>query len=505
MKKLILLFIGVIAMPSLLAQDITDAVRYSVDDIKGTARFRAMSGAFGALGGDMSAVGINPAGSAIFNRGHASISLTNNYLENTVGYFGNVNGSSESNLDLNQGGAAFVFNNMNSNSPWRKMVLGLAYEQMKNFDDDFVASGTNTRSVDSYFLANAQGLRLDQISAFEGESYTDAYGDIGATFGYQHQQAFLGFESYILEPETFDDDNTVYMSNIAPGTFNQDYFYTSTGYNGKFTVNFATQYEDNLYFGLNLNSHFLNYRRSTFLVEENMNPGSLVTEVGFENNIRTIGTGFSFQLGGIAKLSEIIRVGLTYDSPTWLTLSEESTQYLDTQRDESGSSVTTVINPQILNVFPDYKIQTPAKLTGSLALILDKSGLISFDYSRKDYGNMKLKPETDSQFAAQNNLINSDLKVANTYRVGGELRHKQFSFRAGYKMEDSPYKDENFYGDLTGYSLGIGYSFGNAKLDISYEDSERTINHQLYNIGLTDAARVNGENSEVTLSLSFTL
>jgi len=43
-----------------------------------------------------------------------------------------------------------------------------------------------------FFLANAQGLRLDQISAFENESVTDAYVDIGNTFGYPHQQAFLG-------------------------------------------------------------------------------------------------------------------------------------------------------------------------------------------------------------------------------------------------------------------------------------------------------------------------
>ena len=505
MKKLILLFIGVIAMPSLFAQDIADAVRYSVDDIKGTARFRAMSGAFGALGGDMSAVSINPAGSAIFSRGHASVSLTNNYVDNTVGYFGNTNSSSNSNFDLNQGGAAFVFNNMNSNSPWKKMVIGLAYEQSKNYEDDFFASGMNTQSVDSYFLANAQGLRLDQISAFVDESITDAYGDIGATFGYQHQQAFLGFESYILEPEMNDDANTVYFSNIAPGTFNQEYFYTSTGYNGKFTVNFATQHEDNFYLGINLNSHFINYRRSTFLFEENMNPGSLVTQVGFENNLRTIGNGFSFQVGGIAKLSDMVRVGLTYDSPTWFTLSDETTQYLEAQRDVAGSLITQVLDPQILNVFPDYKLQTPDKLTGSIALVLKKTGLISFDYSRKNYGNTKFKPQSDPHFSTQNTSINSDLKVANTYRVGGELRHNQLSFRAGYKMEDSPYKDESFYGDLSGFSLGLGFSFGNTKLDLAYENSERTINHQLYNIGLTDAAKVDGKNSDITLSLSFTL
>jgi len=506
MKKLILLFIGVIAMPSLFAQDITDAVRYSTDEVKGTARFRAMSGAFGALGGDMSAISINPAGSAIFNNSHASVTLSILNPDNTVGYLGNTNTSSDSNFELNQGGGAFVFKNANSNSPWRKFVLGLAYEQMTNYDNDFFASGTNTNSIDSYFLANAQGLRLDQISAFEGESISEAYGDIGASFGYPHQQAFLGFESFILEPEDITDDaNSVYFSNIAPGTFNQQYSYFANGYNGKFTVNAAIQHEESLFLGVNLNSHFINYDRSTYLMEGNSNLGSLITEVGFENNLSVIGTGFSFQLGGIAKISEMLRVGVTYDSPTWLTISEETTQYLATVMDDNGSNFTTVLDPLIINIFPNYRLQTPAKITGSLAMIFEKKGLISFDYSRKDYGKTKFKPESDFHFSNQNNLINSNLKAANTYRIGGEYRHNQFSFRAGYKMEGSPYKDENFYGDLTGYSFGLGYSFGNVKLDLAYQNSERSVNHQLYNVGLTDAAKVDTENSDFIMSLSFSL
>ena len=42
-------------------------VLFSQDDNYGTARFTAMSGAFGALGGDISAININPAGLSVFN------------------------------------------------------------------------------------------------------------------------------------------------------------------------------------------------------------------------------------------------------------------------------------------------------------------------------------------------------------------------------------------------------------------------------------------------------
>lgn len=505
MKKLIILFIGVFSMPILNAQDISDALRYSTGDIQGTARFRAMSGAFGALGGDMSAISLNPAGSAIFNNGHASFSLSNYNNDTNTNYFGSLNSDSSSSIDLNQIGAVFVFNNTNNDSRWGKFVLGLSYEQTQNFEDDFFASGTNTRSIDSYFLGYAQGLRLDEISAFDDESITDAYGDIGAVFGNANQQAFLGYESYILEPVMDDDTNTAYTSNIASGTFNQEYSYAATGYNGKFSVNAAVQYDDNIYLGINLNSHFINYERSTYLFESNSNIGSLIKEVGFENNLSTIGSGFSFQLGGIAKLNESFRIGLTYDSPIWYTITEETTQYLATIRDDAGSDVSLTLNPQIVNVFPDYKLQTPAKLTGSAALILGKKGIISFDYSRKDYSKIKFKPETDSHLSTQNNIISNSLKAANTYKIGGELRHKQLSFRGGYKFEESPYENTALYGDLKGYSLGIGYDFGGTKLDLAYENSERSLNHQLYNIGLTDTVKLNTDNSLVTLTLSMKL
>jgi hypothetical protein len=505
MKKLVLLFIGVISMPFVNAQDISDAVRYSNDEIMGTARFRALSGAFGALGGDMSAVSLNPAGSAVFNYSSTSLSVSNMDIENQTSYFNRATTTSGDNFDFVQAGAAFVFNNRNSGSPWRKFVLGFTYDQTGNYDDAFLASGTGNTSIGEFFLANAQGLRLDEISAFDGETIDDAYNDIGAVFGYANQQAFLGYESFILEPDVDDDANTVYTSNIAPGTFNQDYSYVTTGYKGKFGINIAAQYEDNLYLGLNLNSHFINYNRSTFLSETNSNVGSLVTEVGFENNLSTTGNGFSFQLGAISKVTEDFRIGITYDSPTWYTITDETTQYIEALRDEGGNPTWAVVDPQIVNIFPDYKLQTPAKLTGSAALILDKKGFLSFDYSRKDYSKTKFTPEDDSYFADQNNIIANNLKAANTYRFGAEIRQDKLSFRGGYKFEESPYKDSSFYGDLKGFSLGLGYNFGGAKLDLAYENSERTINHQLYEVGLTDRAQIDATNTNLTLTLSMSL
>ncbi|PTM03073.1 MAG: transporter [Bacteroidetes bacterium] len=508
MKKLLMLSIGLISTSYILAQDITDAVRYSMDEIQGTARFRAMSGAFGALGGDMSSININPAGSAIFNNSHASLSLGVFNTKNDISYFNGNNSSSGSNVDLNQLGATFVFKNTNVNSPWTKFTLSAAYDRAANFDDDWVASGINpNNTIGNYFLQNAQGLRLDEISALEGESYSQAYNEIGSFYGFQNQQAFLGFEGYIINPVEDTDENTAYTSNIDLNgvNFNQRYAYASRGYNGKLAFNFATSYDDKVYFGLNLNSHFINYERTTFFSEANSNASSTVTNVDFENNLLTTGSGFSFQLGGIAKLTEEFRVGLSYNSPTWYRISDETSQYLATTRIEGGSSINQRVNPNVINIYEEYKLQTPGKVTGSLAYVFGKKGLISFDYSVKDYSSTKFKPTTDNFFSGLNNQINNTLDSATSYRLGGEYRYKQLSFRGGYRFEESPYKDDNFYGDLDGYSLGLGYSFGDISLDLAYSYAERDINYQLYSVGLTDSAQIQSKFTDFILTLAFNI
>lgn len=505
MKKLSLLFIGVLSMSPIYAQEISDAVRFSNDEVQGTARFRALSGAFGALGGDMSAVSINPAGSAIFARSHASFSLSNLTVNNDVNYFNGFSSSSESKFDINQAGAAFVFASNNSNSMWKKFVLSFAYDKTANYQDEWNATGTNTKSIDRYFLNYAQGVRLDEISAFSDETISQGYAGIGSAFGYGNQQAFLGYESYILQPAADTDENTLYTSNIGAGTFNQSYDYIATGYNGKFTFNAATQYGETLYLGLNLNTHFINYERFTNFTEFNDNAGSSVTDVDFENSLITTGNGFSFQVGAILKVTNELRAGLTYQSPTWYTIAEETTQYISTVRNGLNGFETVRVNPDVVNIFPDYKLQTPGKITGSLAYVFGDNGLLSFDYSRKDFSNTKFKPTADPFFSSQNNTINNALQASNTYRLGGEYRYKRVSFRGGYRFEDSPYKDDSFYGNLNGYSAGLGYKFGSASLDFTYDYAERTVNNKLYEVGLTDAATLDTNNSNFTLSLGFSL
>lgn len=507
MKKLLMFCIGLLCISHILAQDITDAVRYSMDEINGTARFKAMSGAFGALGGDLSSVNINPAGSAIFNYSHASFTLGFYDKDNDVSYFNGLNSSSNSKFDLNQLGASFVFTNSNPNSPWKKFTLSMAYDNTANHNNDWIASGVNTNSIDNYFLSFANGSEtpFGILKLQPGEFIEEAYADIGTIpiDGYSFQQAFLGHWSGIIDPENLDDETndneTNYVSNVASGNFNQNYLYSTSGYNGKFAFNFATDYNDKIFFGINLNAHFIDFEKFTSLNETNTNNGSIVNSLNFENVLTTTGSGFSFQLGTIVKLSSELRAGLSYNSPTWYRINEELVQGINSNN--ANPDIRFISN--VINIYPEYKLQTPGKITGSLAYVYGTKGLLSFDYSVKDYSSAKFKPSSDPAFRSLNDEVSNLLDSSVSYKFGAEYRFKQLSFRGGYRFEESPYKDDNLFGDLTGYSLGLGYTFGDFNLDLAFSQAERDVNQQLYNVGLTDTALVDSTITDVMLTFGF--
>ena len=65
------------------SQTYEDVVRYNSFYHDGSSRFNSMGGAFGALGGDLSSISINPAGSSVFLESEFGISL--NYKSQEIG------------------------------------------------------------------------------------------------------------------------------------------------------------------------------------------------------------------------------------------------------------------------------------------------------------------------------------------------------------------------------------------------------------------------------------
>lgn len=498
MKKSILISILGVVSFTIQAQEIKDAIRYSQQNLTGTARFRAMSGAFGALGGDLSAITINPASSAVFNYNQLGVTLSNYDTRNKSNYFGTRSTERENTFDLNQLGAVFIFENLKTEENWKKLSLGINYDNMNSFNNAIFSGGVNpNNSVDQYFLSYANGVPLNVIT-------NNPY----SFLNYGEQQAYMGFEGYIIDPvDGNNPSNNQYVSNVpAGGNYYQENFVTSKGINGKLSFNGGAQYKDNLYVGINLNAHFIDYTQNSRFFESNTNDSQNgVQRLRFENSLYTYGNGFSFQLGTIVKITDEFRAGFTYESPTWFYLNDETSQFLIAENRVDGQAFTDVVDPQIINIFPAYRLQTPGKITASLAYVFLKRGIVSFDYSIRDYGGIKFRPTSDSYFSDLNREMASILTVSNEFRVGAEYKIKQFSIRGGYRFEESPFKNASTIGDLKSFSTGIGYNFGTFKTDLAYSNTKQNFQQSFFNQGLTDTAAVNGVNNTVSLTFLFEL
>lgn len=500
MKKYILLLITIITVNNIQAQEIRDALRYSQENLNGTARFRAMSGAFGALGGDLSSINVNPAGSAIFANNQLGFTLNNTSINNNSNFFDNTTNVKDSSFDLNQAGGVFVFKNQNKLNNWKKFSVAINFENTNVLNNSIYSAGTNpTNSIANYFLSYANGVPLNVL---EDSNYDE--------LGHGAQQAFLGYQGYIINPVNNNPTNTNYTSNVpAGGNYYQENTITAKGYNGKLSFNAATSFKDKLYIGINLNSHFVDFRQSSRFYEDNeakLTQDYTVSRVQFDNDLYTYGTGFSFQLGAIAKLSKELRLGIAFESPTWLRLNDEFTQKLiGVSANTSEELAPDVVNPNITNYYEPYKLQTPSKWTGSMAYVFGKKGLISVDYAIKDYSSIQFKPNSDPYYRTLNNKMNGLLNSASELRLGAEYKIEAWSLRGGYRLEQSPYKNKTTIGDLTGYSGGIGYNFGGTKLDLSYSTFKRATQQGFFEQGLTDGAAINTKNSTITLTLLFEL
>lgn len=483
-----------------LGQYIEDALRYARPQLTGTARFVALGGAFNALGGDMSAISENPAAAAVFLHSELGVSL--NYTKNQIdaGYFNNFRNINSGATNIDQFGIVFVMTN--GSSDFSKLSFAYNFKGDQRFDTKFNAYGVNpSKGIDDYFLSFAQGVPFVNIDLAVGEGVSNVYQYLGDNIGFGAQQAFLGYQSYIINPSLAVSNNTDYISASNPqkNSLNHNFFVTETGANKKHSFTVSTQYRDNLYLGMNINSYNSEFKRTDYLRENNYGDGSDFIETEFENELSTLADGFSIQLGAIYKPSPNIRLGLSYQSPTWYRIQEELVQYVATYREDSSDEV----DPQIINLY-EYNVKTPSKLSTGLAYIFGSKGLISFEYNLVNFQNIEFDTQQGNDDSINlNKEIKSTLKKAATYRIGGEYRIEELSLRGGYFSHQNLNKTTPDFSK--GYSLGIGYDFGGSNLSATFlkQKSERT--ELIYQQGLKDPIDLNKEQVQIVVTYSLKL
>lgn len=479
MKKHIILAACLLGIGNLYAQDIHDALRYSNNGIYGNARYSAMSGAFGALGGNLSAINDNPASSAVFldSKMDFSVLIAGNKANSNFNN-SSVN-KSYTDTQIANAGLTLVYDNWDESSIWNKFTVGMNYKLDNTYGQNGTIEGINNYSLSNYFADVANGISLDLLNLRDNESYSDLYSYLGETHGSNAQTAFLGYQAFVIDPVDPDNpDNTEYTSNVSGTEFDQRKTISERGYQGTFAFNVGAQLMDNLYLGLNLNTHVIDYERTDVFEEFPLDSNSEVTYIGFAESLRTYGSGFSGQLGAIYRLDNGMRFGLTYSSPKWTRIEEKTMQSIESDYYDGGNLKTARVRPNVVNVYEKYNLRTPGKVGASFAYVFGSEGLISVQYDYTNNANTRFKPRSNTYFGDQNDIMKDALQASSSVRIGGEYNVLSFmSLRAGAHYQESPYKDSKVMSDTKGYSLGFGFKFDGINIDLAYLESSQDTNN----------------------------
>ena len=528
MKKNIIIIGFCLITPFVWGQNLTDGLRYSMEDMGGTARFKAMSGAFNSLGGDMSAIALNPAGSSIFTRSEMTLSMQGTNVKNEVGKQTTLS----SDFLFNQFGVAFPITI--GEEGWKNVAFAFNYQKINNFEvNDLVYNQrTNGVNLGDYFQYYANGieqtnLMLQHYDSNKRPSFKWRLDDLYSYYGqaqrfspYKLRNALLGYTVGLINPKNVGRkieesmtngqanavlDEKEYVKNISAGTttLRKIEQYSEGGVN-KYNFNFAARY-DFLSFGLNLNSHSVDYRMVTKHYEQYPdNTESSIRSAYFQNELRTVGSGFSLQLGAIAEIATGVRIGLTYTSPTWYTLQDELSQSANTNKGEAFA------NPNVVAVYEKYNCRTPGSWTVGASWVWNKQLILSADYMYRGFGNMRFTSD-NKELQSENTIIQNTLGDTNALRLGAEYRlpmskTNHLFLRGGGRYEQSPYKtDYKPISRLKSLSTGVGVSFSNMRFDLSYDITRRYYQPQLYEKILTDTPMVKNTTHNILLSFSLKL
>lgn len=271
LKKTFLLLSIPISFIYLKAQDasvITNTVDvYSNNAINGTAKYNAMAGSMGALGGDISSSFTNPAGIGVFIASDINLTLGVNSNKNTTTLGNSALNYKINRTDLNNSGGVLSIP-LGETSKWKFVNVGFNYntQSIENYSQS--AGNRNIKIVDDF---SYPGTVINYT--YDGHAY-NRYGDVSKT-------------------------------NFAVGA----------------------NYENKLYFGAGLNFHnsyLRQYDSANFLSDYD---DTYLTYNKQYTDFEERANGFSANIGVIAKLNNQFRVGAAIETPTWWTIDRVYSQY----------------------------------------------------------------------------------------------------------------------------------------------------------------------------------
>jgi hypothetical protein len=469
------ILIGLFCTLSIFAQGqiASEAELFSNNQLHGSPRFTAMGGAFTSLGNDPSAIGINPAGLAVYRKNDLSFSLGFENQQAQLGTFYGANVNS-SGFNVNVENAALSFQFGDKSKSTGQFSFGIYHNTLARYNNNYNILGfNNTNTLGQYWGENSANQNVDIISndAFAAwQAFVLVSEEVG------NNNIILNENSSYAYGDYDSTSNTVTATSDVQFTYNQSGSLTETG------LALGGQVENNFYYGISFNFPTLSLRREEFITEY-INEQDAVAPYDLEQyTYRRLsdmyGTGFNMKLGFIYSPLPEFRIGASYQTPSWFTVR----QVYDFDVAARFASTSQIENSEIFSTGEySYRLRTPAIFRIGVSSVLAKKLILSLDYQLANPVNTTLYTNRNSYNITDQTLNTYEQQISGLFNnnqssiaAGVEYKIKNFFLRGGYRVNQSTYTpefEELATSALTIFSGGIGYRFGAITIDLAYTNS----------------------------------
>lgn len=470
------------------AQNAYEALRYSQNYTGGTARGIGAGSAFGALGADMTSIGINPGGLGVYRSSEALFSLGINSVTSTS----NFNNNEQNKINLAVPNFGVVINKSfldkrgnRSRGKWISLNFAFNYNRTQNFGTKrFYENNIDAQTLLPIFANNLNGLNPSSID------YSSA-----------NLESVLAYAGFLINPELAD--TTSYNSVTDNIPIDKQILVNTIGRMDEANLAIAANYNEKIFFGATLGIPFLRYTEDVTYAEYDRSAD--INGINFFEMTRflqTRGTGINLKLGAVFRAAKWLRLGAAVHTPTAIRLRDNFNAQLfsdlDTIAYESQSPVSSF----------KYRLRTPLRFVASAAFLIKKYGFISADYEFANNKGIGYRYSSDLLVAENNTNIEISNTLVNTHtiRVGAEGVIKKFRLRAGYNLVTNPInttfqlaEEDKTYQSISG---GVGYRGEKFNIDAAYVRSV-TDNSVLFSNTIVSADKITRGSFIISFGIRF--
>ena len=462
MKKLYIIIITILLAATASAQTVDDACLFSQTYYQGTAKALGMGNAMGAVGGDMTAVCINPASMGIYRSSEitASINLLDNYNKST--YYGTQNTGNKVRFSIPNIGYVHAKEKSNFHA-LRYAQFGVGFTRTNDFNVHTNAMGINPNSskIDDY-LAQIDGYAVSELQ--DAFPYT----------------IYPAWRTYLIDIYQDASGQPYYDSPVPPGNIWQGQECDYIGRSEAWTFAGSFNFYDRFFIGISADlAHIKRVGNKTLKENSTESTAAGFNQWSFDEDLRSIGWGGNLKAGFIFHATQWLRIGAAFHSPTIFNFSET---WQTTTESEIDMVMQKYISPES---HYEYNFFTPLKWVGSLAFVIGQQGMVSIDAEYTNYGAARFKavPSDDFDYGPTNESIKSTLGRTLNLRLGSEWRVGNTYLRFGAAYYGSPFGLGQPGGSVKKASCGVSVPLSAAtSLDFAYELSHGKTFVTLYNV-----------------------